>query len=934
MSNQLIPFWQRLRFGLLAAVLLPFTVVAPLQGQLTEMTGLVKAEFYTDIEGSSVINDLWSSAKFPDNPDVTLFLGSLETPRNWGENYGVRVSGWFVPPQTGNYVFYLASNHAGEFMLSPDHTESGATWICDDFGAERFRDWTGTDPLWNERDPGAPENRSDTNPNNWWKPITLQAGQGYYFQAIMKAPDTTYDHLGVTFKLEDEPDPVPGSPSRMTGNVIRTMGDPNSVLPVIVGHPQGQEVTEGESVTLTVEVSVHSTPPLTYQWRLDGEDIPNATQASYTIPSFQAQDAGRYSVVVSNDIGQATSLAAFVRRQADSIIDVPSEGLVLHLDAASIDLTDGAPVGVWPDLSGHSHDAVQELTERQPKFVRSGSPSGLPVIRFEGTPIPFFETAAMGPYDPPNTVFLVWNLNASTGDGQNVLDGLTAGNRVRIGWSVWSPVVNTIFAYADEGSFNDTVLGAAPPAFPFEAPIVTTVVYDTEGGMLRFDGTIMDEKPTGGLALTGYTIGRRFGFDQQRFIGDVAELLVYSRRLTEAEIEQVEQALISKWLAPIMTVGIVSPAPNTVFTAPATITFVAEAETVDPDGDIVEVEFFAGDVFLGSVTERPFRLTVSGVVAGFYSVRARAIDDLGNSLDSEPVAFVVNPDQVDEYDQEVLRDNPVAHWRFEETSGTIAADETGRHNASIFNNPDLNVDGRVGSAIRMIGANETYAEAPNHEDLNITGSLTLECWVNIGDGWTTDAEMLIGKGDDAYQLRRSSSSPNIRFDLRGGTGGAADVISTIPMPLNQWVHLVAVYDEAAGQMRLYINGTLDNTASRTGTIGVNELGVQIGANISTAGVVRRWLDGTIDEVAVYDYALAGERILAHYSAGIGLVPTEPAALHISMSDGLIVLDWTATEFRLQSAEDITTGNWNDVPDAVPPFTVTPVESRQFYRLVE
>jgi hypothetical protein len=65
----------------------------------------------------------------------------------------------------------------------------------------------------------------------------------------------------------------------------------------------------GESATFEVEAS--GTPPLTYQWQRDGEDIDGADEASYTLDDAQLSDDGaEFSVVVSNDEGDATSDAA------------------------------------------------------------------------------------------------------------------------------------------------------------------------------------------------------------------------------------------------------------------------------------------------------------------------------------------------------------------------------------------------------------------------------------------------------------------------------------------------------------------------------------------------------------------------------------------------------------------------------------------------
>ncbi|MBN2506890.1 MAG: immunoglobulin domain-containing protein [Verrucomicrobia bacterium] len=69
--------------------------------------------------------------------------------------------------------------------------------------------------------------------------------------------------------------------------------------------PSGISVPLGSNVTFTV-IAIGS-PPLTYQWRKNGVNIPDATNASYTIPNVQVADGGAYSVLVANPVGIALS---------------------------------------------------------------------------------------------------------------------------------------------------------------------------------------------------------------------------------------------------------------------------------------------------------------------------------------------------------------------------------------------------------------------------------------------------------------------------------------------------------------------------------------------------------------------------------------------------------------------------------------------------
>jgi uncharacterized protein (DUF2141 family) len=88
------------------------------------------------------------------------------------------------------------------------------------------------------------------------------------------------------------------------------------------------------------------------------------------------------------------------------------------------------------------------------------------------------------------------------------------------------------------------------------------------------------------------------------------------------------------------TIRITGPAPNASFSEPATITL--EVEARDPDGSISSVEFFAGATSLGTVTNAPFSLSWSNVVAGDYALTARATDNRGGSATSAPVNITVS----------------------------------------------------------------------------------------------------------------------------------------------------------------------------------------------------------------------------------------------------------------------------------------------------
>jgi len=94
-----------------------------------------------------------------------------------------------------------------------------------------------------------------------------------------------------------------------------------STPPVITQQPVGLGIIEGESFQLAVEVSG---PLLSYQWYKDGIPADGATNASFGNSQARLDQAGAYTVIVSNFLGSVTSSppARLAIRPAAEISDV------------------------------------------------------------------------------------------------------------------------------------------------------------------------------------------------------------------------------------------------------------------------------------------------------------------------------------------------------------------------------------------------------------------------------------------------------------------------------------------------------------------------------------------------------------------------------------------------------------------------------------
>jgi WD40 repeat protein len=157
--------------------------------------GALKRELFYNFPGSTLA-DLTNSMKFPARPDASDLVYEFESPGTRNVNYGVRLLGYLIPPVTGEYLFYLASDDQGELWLSTDESPANLRRIA-------------AEPIWNmSRDWHTVLRRPAK--ENISAPIPLTAGQRYYVEAVMKQ-GTGGDHLAVTWQSPGAPKPANGA---------------------------------------------------------------------------------------------------------------------------------------------------------------------------------------------------------------------------------------------------------------------------------------------------------------------------------------------------------------------------------------------------------------------------------------------------------------------------------------------------------------------------------------------------------------------------------------------------------------------------------------------------------------------------------------------------------------------------------------------------
>lgn len=225
------------------------------------------------------------------------------------------------------------------------------------------------------------------------------------------------------------------------------------------------------------------------------------------------------------------------------------------------------------------------------------------------------------------------------------------------------------------------------------------------------------------------------------------------------------------------------------------------------------------------------------------------------------------------YVSEVLADSPLAYWRLEETSGTSAADSSGNGKTGTYQGSlDLGQPGLItsGLALHCHGSIAGVLVANAFSIPTATSPFTFEAWIKL----TATGTRPIVSGRNS-----TSANQNLDFGVNSGKlyvqprGDNNAGLITLQSPGNVndgSTHHVVATRSTAKLWTLYVDGSSVATQSDGLTSGCTNL------NLAYIGQENRnllYMDGTIDEVAVYQTALSAARVLAHYNAGIAAAPT-------------------------------------------------------------
>lgn len=313
------------------------------------------------------------------------------------------------------------------------------------------------------------------------------------------------------------------------------------------------------------------------------------------------------------------------------------------------------------------------------------------------------------------------------------------------------------------------------------------------------------------LVIGGRTLSER------RWTGDIDDLLLYNRALTPAEIsviasrdEYTRSGLVGEWLF--------------------------DNQTAQDTSGLNNNGIVLGNILFNYVDGEVAR-TLATISHRNNTNRSYLLPDKNGTLAIEEDSLLMR--EINEIKPKDADDYLVTNQRL-----IINAIPTGSKFYATFD-----------------GLEDTFIDVPNGPTLN-PDLLTICAWVRTDSHFPVNSwNNIVNKGDDSqYRIQMDTDGQRIQFACRINSGNRT-VISTNPLPLNQWVHIAGVYNGT--QLILYINGLINNSTSFTGTMNVTGSPLRIGARASNE---RRWR-GDIDDVLLYNRALTSVEVLEVYNKG-------------------------------------------------------------------
>jgi hypothetical protein len=219
--------------------------------------------------------------------------------------------------------------------------------------------------------------------------------------------------------------------------------------------------------------------------------------------------------------------------------------------------------------------------------------------------------------------------------------------------------------------------------------------------------------------------------------------------------------------------------------------------------------------------------------------------------------------------------NLVAYYKFNETSGSKAADTANQHNGTLTNG-DFSESGMWETYALDLSSTGNYVSLDDNSDFTFGDGtndkpFSISAWLYADSVNVSTGNWIINKratSNDEWQLLLWSGK--LRISMHSQLTGAVNIAAYGPtMPIDEWTHMVMTYDGSKSEsgIEFYVNGELATVSQDTtgGYVAMSDGTSPV--HIGKAGWENnRYWDGLIDELKIWDKNLSQIEVTADYNS--------------------------------------------------------------------
>jgi fibronectin type 3 domain-containing protein len=227
------------------------------------------------------------------------------------------------------------------------------------------------------------------------------------------------------------------------------------------------------------------------------------------------------------------------------------------------------------------------------------------------------------------------------------------------------------------------------------------------------------------------------------------------------------------------------------------------------------------------------------------------------------------------------------HLKFDEASGTTAADSSGNgRTATLVNGPSF-AAGRLGNALAFTASSSHYATLPSGV-VSALNDFTFSTWVKptIHDNWARVFDFGTGTATNMFLTLQSGATAKPRFAIKINNSAEQIIDAPEAIATGVWTHVAVTLSGNTGT--LYINGVAV-ASHATMTFKPSGMGSTTQNYLGKAQYPDPYFNGAIDDFRIYTSALTSGEIGILAAGELG-TPQNVAA---APGDSQIALSWNA-----------------------------------------